>query len=268
MTEGRFSLAGKTVLITGASGFLGRHFAAALAEAGANLALIDAADENVAVEKIVDAADGNARFYKCDIRNAAQLTSVIDAVESEMGPIDVLLNNAATKGPDVAKFYEADESFDPVLWREVMSVNLDAMFFVARAVGSRMAKRGCGSIVQTSSIYGVVAPDQRIYEGSLYQGLSISSPAVYSASKAGVVGLTRHLATLWGKSRVRVNCLVPGGVDAGQNEVFRDNYSRRVPLGRMAQPEDLVGAVIFLASDASSYITGQSLVVDGGLTAW
>ncbi len=150
-----------------------------------------------------------------------------------------------------------------------MSVNLDGMFLVAQAVGRRMVEQKIGgSIVQTSSIYGVVAPDQRIYEGSQYMGRPINTPAVYSTSKAGVIGLTRYLAAYWGDAGIRVNTITPGGVESGQNDEFRQRYTARVPLGRMADRRDMLGALVFLASDASSYVTGQNLIVDGGLTCW
>jgi len=135
-------------------------------------------------------------------------------------------------------------------------------------VGARMASRGRGSIIQTASIYGVVAPDQRIYEGSEYLGMPINTPAVYSTSKAAVVGLTKYLASYWGAQGVRVNTLTPGGVSSGQNDVFDRRYSARVPLNRMARPEEMAQGLLFLASDASSYITGHNLIIDGGLTAW
>lgn len=122
--------------------------------------------------------------------------------------------------------------------------------------------------MQTASIYGVTAPDQRIYEGSEYNGKPINTPAVYSASKAGLIGLTQYLATYWGEKGVRVNTLTPGGVASGQNEIFNSRYSARVPMGRMAAIQDLVGALIFLASDASAYVTGQNIIIDGGLSAW
>jgi NAD(P)-dependent dehydrogenase (short-subunit alcohol dehydrogenase family) len=149
-----------------------------------------------------------------------------------------------------------------------MQVNLDGYFFMAQAIGPRMANRGRGVIVQTCSIYGLVGPDQRIYEGSEYLGMPINSPAIYSASKAGVVGLSQYLATYWGAKGVRVNTLTPGGVESGQNEEFSRRYSARVPLGRMANPDDMAFALLYLVSDEASYVTGHNLVVDGGLTAW
>ena len=148
-------------------------------------------------------------------------------------------------------------------------MNLDGMFLAAQAFGKQMIKQKLGgSVIQTSSIYGTVAPDQRIYEGSEYMGYKINTPVVYSASKAGVLGLTKYLASYWADHKIRVNAISPGGVSSGQNEEFKLKYSGRVPLGRMADSMDMVGAVLYLASDASSYVTGQNLIVDGGLTCW
>ena len=150
-----------------------------------------------------------------------------------------------------------------------MSVNIDGMFLVAQSVGTQMAKQGRGgSIIQTASIYGLSAPDQRIYEGSLYLGRQINTPAVYTTSKAAVIGLTNHLATYWADKGIRVNTITPGGMESGQNEEFKRNYSKRVPMNRMGTPDEIVGAVIYLASAASSYVTGQNIVIDGGLTCW
>lgn len=150
-----------------------------------------------------------------------------------------------------------------------MSVNLDGMFLAAQAIGSQMIKQGKGgSIIQTSSIYGILGPDQRIYEGSYYLERKINTPAVYSASKAAVIGLSKYLAAYWADKKIRVNTLTPGGSESGQNDVFVKKYSARTPLGRMGRPDEMVAALIFLASEASSYVTGQNIVVDGGLSAW
>jgi NAD(P)-dependent dehydrogenase (short-subunit alcohol dehydrogenase family) len=265
-----FDLRGKTALVTGACGILGRRFAAGLAEFGADLALIDldlAACTTLA-EDMAKRYDVRAQGVACDVADPLAVRRMADAVARGLGDVDILMNNAASKGRSLDAFFAPVESFDLATWREVMSVNLDGLFLVAQAVGAGMAARRRGSIIQTASIYGLVAPDQRIYEGSEYNGRAINTPAVYSASKAGVIGLTRHLATYWSSAGVRVNTLTPGGVASGQNNEFSRRYSARVPLGRMAEADDLVGAVVFLASDASRYITGQNIVVDGGLSAW
>jgi NAD(P)-dependent dehydrogenase (short-subunit alcohol dehydrogenase family) len=265
-----FDLSGKTAVVTGACGILGRRFAAGLAEFGAALALVDL-DEGAAAALGAELARRHgvkAVGIACDIADPKAVRRMADTVETRLGGAQILLNNAATKGADLDAFFAPVESFDLATWREVMAVNLDGMFLVAQALGARMAERGAGSIVQTASIYGLMAPDQRIYEGSEYNGRAINTPAVYSASKAGVIGLTRHLATYWADRGVRVNTLTPGGVSSGQNSEFSRRYSARVPLGRMAEADDLVGAALFLASDASRYVTGQNIVVDGGLSAW
>lgn len=193
---------------------------------------------------------------------------MVARVESELGPIAILHNNAATKGSDLEKMFASVADYELTTWREIMSVNLDGLFLVSQAVGVGMAERGAGSIIHTSSIYGLMGPDQRIYEGSEYLGRPINSPPVYSASKGGVVGLTRYLATYWASAGVRVNAITPGGISSGQNDEFRTRYSARIPLGRMAEAEEVAAGVLFLASDAASYVTGQDLHVDGGLSAW
>jgi NAD(P)-dependent dehydrogenase (short-subunit alcohol dehydrogenase family) len=265
-----FDLRGKIALVTGACGLLGRRFVAGLAEFGADLALVDL--DPAACERLAD--DMGKRYavrtlgVACDVADPLAVRRMADAVAVRLGDVDILMNNAASKGRSLDAFFAPVESFDLATWREVMAVNLDGMFLVAQAIGKAMAARGGGSIIQTASIYGLVAPDQRIYEGSEYNGRAINTPAVYSAAKAGVIGLTRHLATYWSSAGVRVNTLTPGGVASGQNDEFSRRYSARVPLGRMAEADDLVGAVVFLASDASRYITGQNIVVDGGLSAW
>ena len=196
------------------------------------------------------------------------IVGAADRIVARFGEPSILLNNAAAEGVDLDAFFAPLEDYDPQTWRQIMAVNLEGMFFVARTFGSRMAALGRGSIVQTASIYGLMAPDQRIYEGSEYLGRPINTPPVYTASKAGVIGLTKHLATYWASSGVRVKTPTPGGIESGQNEVFRRRYAARIPLGRMASADEMVGAAIFLASDASAYVTGHNLVVDGGLSAW
>lgn len=265
-----FDLSGRVAVVTGGCGILGRHFCAGLADHGAAVAVVDL-DAGVAQDQAAELAEtfgGRALGLACDIRDPAAVEAMVAQVETDLGPIEILHNNAAAKSANLADFFLPAEDYPLEVWREIMEVNLDGVFLVARTVGGRMAGRGRGSIIQTASIYGIMGPDQRIYEGSEYMGMPINTPPVYSASKAGVVGLTKYLATYWGHKGVRVNTLTPGGTESGQNDVFRQRYANRVPMGRMARPDDMVSALVFLASDASAYVTGQNIVVDGGLSAW
>ena len=265
-----FDLSGRVAVVTGGVGILGRHFCAALADAGAGVAVVDLNGNEC--ESFANALSETFSVpclgVAADISDPESIREMANRVENRLGDVSILHNNAASKGSDPGAFFDSVEDFNLDVWREVMSVNLDGQFLVAREFGGRMAKRSGGSIIQTASIYGVMAPDQRIYADSLYQGMPINTPAVYSASKAGVIGLSRYLATYWADKGVRVNVLTPGGVTSGQNDVFQRRYSDRVPLKRMARADEMTGALLFLASDASSYVTGQNLIVDGGLSAW
>jgi len=266
-----FSLFGRTAIVTGACGIIGQRLCHGLADFGANVAVVDLdhAKCDALAAELSHKTNGEAAGFACDVSDPGAVSELVAAVERRLGRIQVLANNAATKSRDLVRFLKPAEDYELSMWREVSSVNLDGAFLVAQAVGRHMISHGQGgSIIQTSSIYGVVAPDDRIYEGSNYQGHPISTPPVYAASKAGLIGLTRYLAARWAKSGIRVNTLVPGGVESGQNDVFIARYSARVPMARMAKAEDMVGALIFLASDASAYMTGQTIAVDGGLTAW
>jgi NAD(P)-dependent dehydrogenase (short-subunit alcohol dehydrogenase family) len=266
-----FDLSGKTAIVTGGLGILGRHFCRALAEFNASVVVADLdGDATTAFAEELSAATGQRCIgISCDVADEASVRALVETTVRTLGGIHVLHNNAATKSSDLSAFFAAAEEYPLETWREVMAVNLDGVFLVAREVGRQMIAQGSGgSIIQTSSIYGILGADRRIYEGSHYLGQQINTPPVYAASKAGIVGLTRYLATNWAHHGIRVNTLIPGGAQSGQNETFVRQYSERVPLSRMAQPEEMVGALVFLASDASSYITGQSIVVDGGLSAW
>ncbi len=267
----QFSLKGKKAVVTGGAGILGRHFCAGLAEAGADVAVIDLHREPAEelASSLADRYGVGTIGLACDVASPESVRAMVRQVVEEFGEITVLHNNAASKSTDLDAFFAPFEEYSLEEWRRIMSVNIDGMFLVAQAVGGQMVRQGKGgSIVQTSSIYGVMAPDPRIYEGSFYMGRQISSPAVYSASKAAVVGLTKYLSTYWADKGIRVNTLTPGGNDSGQNDEFKQRYSARIPLGRMGNPPEMVGALLFLASDASSYITGQNIMVDGGLSAW
>ncbi|MFN3453900.1 MAG: SDR family oxidoreductase [Pseudobdellovibrio sp.] len=268
----RFSLKGKNILITGATGILGAKFCEGLVSAGAHLAMIDQDQkllDKQALELMQKYPSLKIKGYECDITHEDKVKSTLALIVNDFKEIHVLHNNAASKGQSLDDFFDSFENFKLQTWRDIMSVNIDGMFIMAKHVGQHMIEKGIkGSIIKTASIYGVVAPDQRIYEGSRYLDRQISSPAVYSASKAAVIGLANYLAAYWGAQGIRVNVLTPGGVESGQNETFKSKYSARVPLNRMAQADEMIGALVFLASDASSYVTGQNIMVDGGLTVW
>lgn len=250
-----FGLDGLHAVVTGGNGLLGQAIAGALEGQGARVTIVD----------LASSVPGRA-FVPCDLARDDDIRRCAGEIERELGPVDVLVNNAASRGTD-GRFFDSVEDYRRETWAEVLAVNLDAVFWMSQALGTAMAERGAGSIINTTSIYASdLGVDQRIYpEGAEDR---MNAPVSYSASKAGVVGLTRYLATYWGASGVRVNAIAPGGVAAGQPASFQVAYAQRVPLGRMATPADLVGAYAFLASPASSYMTGQCLYVDGGLSSW
>jgi NAD(P)-dependent dehydrogenase (short-subunit alcohol dehydrogenase family) len=261
------SVKGKKIIITGATGILGSVYAGGFSEQGADVAIVDL-DEKLCRQR----ADELSRKYGtrplgigCDITGQAAVKAMVQKVMAEYGRIDVLVNNAATK---TKNFFAPFEEFPLADWEKIMAVNVNGMFLCSQAVAAEMEKRKSGSIINISSIYGIVAPDQRIYKGGLYEGKEMDTPLIYSTSKGAVVSLTRYLATYLAPYNIRVNTVTPGGVFSGQNETFVKNYGQRCPLGRMARPEEIFSAVYFLASDASSYITGHNLVVDGGWSVW
>ena len=266
-----FDFTGKVAIVTGGVGILGRHFSSALVEHGANVVVTDI-DELAVIEFAKQLSDNygvKAIGVKCDVTSYNSVKNMVEKVVKEFGEIHILCNNAASKSDNLDEYFAPFEEYSLEEWRKVMSVNIDGMFLVAQAVGKQMVKKEKGgTIIQIASIYGILGPDNRIYEGSFYMGRKINTPAVYSASKGAVIALTKYLATYWADKEIRVNTLTPGGVESGQNEEFKKKYASRVPMKRMAQTTDLVGALLFLASDASSYITGQNIIVDGGLSAW
>jgi NAD(P)-dependent dehydrogenase (short-subunit alcohol dehydrogenase family) len=257
-----FSLKGKNIVLTGAAGILGKEFSKILLNQGARLIGVDNKENPKASS---DIEDKNFNYFCFDITQKEEWINLRDALNKENISVDVLINGAATKSEN---FFESFENFSLKEWTEVMEVNVTGTMLACQTFGPLMAERNSGSIINFLSIYGIVGPDQRIYDGSYYLGKKINTPAIYSTSKAAVFGLTKYLATYWGKHNVRINAITPGGIYSGQNEIFQEKYSYRVPLNRMGKAEDLFGALIFLASDASSYITGQNLIVDGGLTVW
>ena len=266
-----YALEGKVAIVTGGAGILGQHFCSGLAESGARVAIVDVLEDKAKAlaGELADRYKADVIGIGCDVSSPASVHEMVRCVVAEFGELNVLHNNAAAKSDDLDAFFAPFEEYSLDQWRKIMAVNLDGMFLVAQAVGKQMVAQGKGgSVIQTASIYGLMAPDHRIYEGSSYRGRAINTPAVYSASKAAVIGLTKYLATYWADKGIRVNTLTPGGTESGQNEEFNRRYSARVPMNRMAAAHEMVGALLYLASDASSYVTGQNIVVDGGLSAW
>jgi NAD(P)-dependent dehydrogenase (short-subunit alcohol dehydrogenase family) len=267
-----FDLSGRVGIVTGGAGIIGRELVRGLLTQRANVVVADIDGKAAAAFAAGlrdEFHDNCVMAITTDVTNAKSVQKMVAQTVRQWGKIDFLLNNAALFGTDPKDYYAPFEEYSLEEWRRIMAVDLDGVFLVAREVGKQMvAQRTGGSIVQTSSIYGVMASDPRIYKGSTFKGYAINNPAVYSAAKAGVVGLTRWLATYWADQNIRVNAIAPGGTMAFENDVFMRKYSNRVPMGRMAYSSEMVGAVIYLVSDASSYVTGQCLMIDGGLSAW
>lgn len=261
-----FNLSGQVAVVTGAAGLLGETWASVLAGAGADLALTDL-EVDVCAERasrLERDAGIRAVGLPCDVTRRAAWEGMLAAVQEALGSPTILVNNAAHTNRSPSPSYAAGfEDFPVEEWNRILDVNLTGTFLGCQVVGARMAERRRGSIVNIASLYAVVSPQHRIY-GSTGQ----SQPAAYAASKAGVVALTRYLATLWAGSGVRVNAITPGGVLAGQDERFLERYGELSPAGRMAERDELEGALLYLASDAAAYCTGHNLVVDGGWTAW
>lgn len=253
-----FGLAGKTVVLTGANGILGRRYVDAYLKAGVKVVALDVKTDRLPRHR-------NLWARAVDLADAARTHDAFQAALARFRAVDTLHHNCAGKADG---FFDAFEDYRLDAWRAVLSSNVETSLILTQCAVPYLKKRRSGSILFTASIYGVVGADQRIYEGSSYEGRPINTPAAYAAAKGAVVAMVRHLAAELGPYNVRVNAITPGGVSSGQNDVFQKRYSARVPLGRMARADEMTGPALFLASDAASYVTGHNLVVDGGLTAW
>ncbi len=263
-----FSLKHKTAIVTGACGLLGREHCRALAEAGAAVVVLDVDAE--ACRTFAAELGPEHLGLGADVTDRASLERVRDAVLERYGSIDVLVNNAAIndmfENPALAARQSMFEHYPLEMWKKSLDVNVTGVFLCSQVFGTVMARQGRGSIINIASTYGMVGPDQSIYQNERGEQTFYKSPA-YPTTKGAVLNFTRYLAAYWGKSGVRVNALSPGGVENCQEPFFIQNYSRKTALGRMAQPSDYRGAIVFLAGEASAYMTGANLVVDGGWTA-
>ena len=270
----KFDLKGKTAIVTGGAGLLGVEFCKTLAEAGAAVAVADlnaAAAQKVAAD--LTQLGYQVRGFATDITKPGSVEALIASVLTDFGRLDILVNSAALDpkfDPDAIKNGITPGSFEDYpldQWNTALNVNLTGTFLVTQACVKPMLKQGKkGSIINICSTYGLNGPDQRIY---INNGQRVAyKPVYYTVTKAGVLGFTKYLAAYYAETEIRVNALTPGGIFNNHDEYFVKNYSAKTILGRMARGDEMNGALLFLASDASSYMTGNNVVVDGGWTAW
>jgi NAD(P)-dependent dehydrogenase (short-subunit alcohol dehydrogenase family) len=272
MADALFDLSGRVAVVTGGMGQLGAALAAALVDRGARVAILDREPApRPGLAHLAAVRDAGAlRSFVCDVTDRAAVDAALAAIVDEWGVPDGLVNAAAIDAPPDAPAAEAGpfeevatESLDRVL-----AVNVGGVVTCCQVVGGAMAGAGRGSIVNVSSIYGMLSPDQRVYEFRRRAGDVFVKPAAYSISKSALLNLTRYLATYWATAGVRVNTLTLAGIANDQPDAFVEAYTARMPIGRMMDVSEAIGAVVFLLADASSYVTGANLVVDGGWSAW
>lgn len=263
-----FDVRPEIVLITGVSGQLGSEYAKAFLQRGARVVGLDVRS-SAGGEILSRDYPSRFLFSTADVTDKPSLQHALAEVEQRFGTPTVLINNAAIDSPPSAPPEENGpfEEYPDASWDKVMDVNLKGVYHCCQVFGGAMAITGKGSIINVASIYGVVSPDQSLYEYRRQRGETFFKPVAYAVSKSGILNLTRYLAVYWAKKNVRVNTLTIAGVFNNQEKAFLDSYCRRIPIGHMANPDDYNGAVLFLASPASRYMTGANLVVDGGWTS-
>ena len=256
-----FDLSGRVAVVTGGSGQLGRVYVTGLAERGMRVASFDVAGGELPT---------GARGHDVDVTDSEAVRRALEAVVSEWGVPHLLVNNAGLDSPPDAPAEEVGpfEDYPEASFDAVMDVNVKGAFLCSQAVGGAMAREGRGSIVNVSSVYGLLSPVHDLYAFRRERGETFVKPVAYSVSKAALLNLTRYLATYWAKAGVRVNTLTLAGVWNDQPQEFLDAFGARSPMGRMLDAREALGAVVFLASDAASYVTGSNVVVDGGWSAW
>ena len=255
-----FDVQDRIIVVTGGAGLLGHAFVHSLVKAGARIAIID----NVLVK-----SSRGLLGLQCDVTDRSSLRNAFAEIERFWGTPHGLVNAAALDTPPDSSIEENGpfETYHELSWDKIMAVNVKGVFLSCQVFGDAMAKVGRGSIINVASIYGMVSPDQSLYQYRRDHGEVFFKPIAYSVSKSAIYNLTRYLATYWGKRGVRVNTVTFGGVFNNQEPEFVERYTAKVPLGRMAEPNEYNGVVQFLLSDASSYMTGANVVMDGGFTA-
>jgi NAD(P)-dependent dehydrogenase (short-subunit alcohol dehydrogenase family) len=272
VTDPLFDVTGRVGLVTGGMGQLGAELSVTLAARGMRVAILDVVTEPRAGAAGLKTGldDGTIHVHECDVTDRAQVEAALALVEVDWGVPDLLVNAAAIDAPPDAPVEEVGPFEEVPLdaLERVVHVNILGVVVPCQVIGGAMARKGRGSIVNVGSVYGLLSPDQRLYEFRREAGETFFKPVAYSVSKSAVVNLTRYLATYWGRSGVRVNTLTPHGIENGQPAPFVEAFTARSPLGRLMDVSEAVGAVVFLASDASSYVTGANLVIDGGWSAW
>jgi NAD(P)-dependent dehydrogenase (short-subunit alcohol dehydrogenase family) len=271
-----FDLTGRVAMVTGGAGMLGARHAEAIAEMGGIPVLLDVDANGVAAraEELATAYGVEALGLTANVTRPDSVTSALERTLEAYGRVDILVNNAANNPKVDAQSTGSEwsrlEGFPLEVWEQDIAVGLTGAFVCSRVVGAELARRGAGVILNVASDLALIGPDQRIYRrpdrGDEEQPVK---PVSYSVVKAGLLGLTRYLATYWADRGVRANSISPGGVATGkEDDAFVRNLTSLIPLGRMAEPDEYKAAVVFLVSDASSYMTGANLVVDGGRTSW
>lgn len=261
-----FDLSDRVAIVTGASGQLGGEYVKTLLGAGALVTAFDIWPDNPK-SSIKEITSDRLITIKVDVASKESIEDGLKVVLAKMGNPSILINNAAIDAPPNATEQVTGpfEEYPESAWQAMMDVNLKGVFLCCQVIGGHMAKTGGGSIINISSIYGILSPDQRIYA---YKEKPFFKPVAYSVAKSGILNLTRYLATYWASKNVRVNTLTIGGVFNNQDETFLKNYTNKVPLERMARQDEYNGAILFLSSDASSYMTGANLIIDGGYSCW
>jgi NAD(P)-dependent dehydrogenase (short-subunit alcohol dehydrogenase family) len=269
-----FDLTGRVAILTGGAGMLGRQYTRTLLEAGATVVVVDVNEEQASEAARTAVADvgGQAIGLQVDVSNKGEVDRLAQNVHDRFGRVDILINNAAIDpklDKNVAnKLASTFENYPLELWQQSLDVNLTGSFLCCQAVGKLMVAAKNGVVVNISSTYGLVAPDQGLYKREGEKEQTLFKPVSYAVTKAGIAHLTRYLAAYWGGKGIRVNTLTPGGVYNAQDDEFVARYAAKTPLGRMASVNEMNGAMLFLVSDASTYMNGANLVVDGGWTAW